>query len=183
MRAIADLLTLSRAALALPFAWSLCAREGAAVAPLVLFALAALTDVLDGRIARAHGEVSPAGRFLDHGADALFLFPALGVLAALGRLPAVLPAAATTAFALYVLEGWRQGGSLVDLVPSRAGAVAGVLNYVVAGLAAGSIWLGPSVLDGVLHAAALVVAALNGAAVLERLPRLVRVPEPTSAGR
>jgi hypothetical protein len=96
------------------------------------------------------------------------------VLAQQGRLPIVLPIAAMTAFALYVVDGWRRGGSLarIDLTGSRSGAVGGVLNYVVAGAATAAVWLDVAAIDGAIYGVALAVAAVNAAAALERLPRL-----------
>jgi CDP-diacylglycerol--glycerol-3-phosphate 3-phosphatidyltransferase/cardiolipin synthase len=76
-----NLLTLFRIALVpvfivlffLPLSW---AREGCAV----LFALAAVTDWLDGYFARRMGLVSPIGAFLDPVADKLMVAAALVLL-------------------------------------------------------------------------------------------------------
>ncbi|HKO67974.1 MAG TPA: CDP-alcohol phosphatidyltransferase family protein, partial [Burkholderiaceae bacterium] len=50
-----------------------------------LFILAAITDALDGYIARRYGAVSKLGEFLDPVADKLMVSAALIVLLALGR--------------------------------------------------------------------------------------------------
>jgi hypothetical protein len=74
------------------------------------------------------------------------------------------------AFSLYLLDGWRQGGGIrtLALVPSRFGALAGVGNYVVAGLAALALAHGPGRLDAVVQSAGSVTALLNVLAILER---------------
>lgn len=184
MKRTADLCTLLRIALAPVFAWVVAvAHHAASPGPLAVYAVAALSDFVDGRLARAAGTGTARGRLFDHGADALFLFPTLAVLAAVGRISPLLPLAATMAFALYLVDGWRRGGTLaaVELAPSHFGAAAGVLNYVVTGLAAGALWVGPSGLDAVLRVVALGVAALNVAAAVERAPRLLAAGTPASA--
>jgi phosphatidylglycerophosphate synthase len=176
MKGAADLCTAARMLLAPVLAWQLALprAEGASVACWI-FALAAATDYLDGALARAAGTASRRGRVFDHGADALLLFPALCVLASAGRLPAVLPAAAIASFALYVLDGWRRGGSLaaMDLGGSRTGAIGGVLNYGIAGAAVAAGALDAPAADQAIYAAAFAVAAVNAAAVVERAPLLV----------
>jgi phosphatidylglycerophosphate synthase len=156
-------------------AWQLALpRAQASWVPFALYVIAAATDYVDGALARAQGTASRRGRVFDHCADAFLLFPSFVVLALQRRLPIVLPIAAMTAFALYVVDGWRRGGSLarIDLTGSRSGAVGGVLNYVVAGAATAAVWLDVAAIDGAIYGVALAVAAVNAAAALERLPRL-----------
>jgi phosphatidylglycerophosphate synthase len=178
----ADLCTWFRIALAPLFAWTVAESHATpSVWPLALFVAAALSDFADGRLARAGGAVAPGGRLFDHGADALFLFPALTVLAAVGRVPALLPLAATVAFTLYVAHGRRRRGANepIELVATQVGAYAGVLNYAVSGLAAGTLWIGPSMLDPVVRLAALAVALVNVGAILERAARQLRLAAAT----
>jgi cardiolipin synthase len=184
MTCAADVLTLLRVALAPLFAWMLLGCGDGSVGPLGVFTLAAASDFFDGRLARARGGGSSAGRMFDHGADALFLFPGLFVLAWTHRLPAALPLAATAAFGGYLLDGWRNGNGAktIELVPSRTGAAAGILNYAVAGLAAGAVWVGPGFLEVGLQASALVAVAVNGIAALERVRHLARPAVPQWAG-
>ena len=59
---------------------ALLGTPGAGLAAAVIFTLAALTDVLDGRIARARDQVSPLGVFLDLAADKVLVAGALVVL-------------------------------------------------------------------------------------------------------
>ena len=171
MKQAADLCTALRVVLAPLLAWQLgMPRGGAGWLPFAIFVVAASTDYVDGMLARAAGAASRCGRVFDHGADALLLFPSFLVLAVHGRVPVVLPGAAMTAFLLYVLDGWRRGGSLaeLELTGSRSGALGGVLNYCVVGVAAVAVALDVALLDRVLYAAAFGVAAVNVGAALER---------------
>ena len=67
----------------LPDAW--IAPHWKNVAACWIFILAAITDALDGYIARRYGAVSKLGEFLDPVADKLMVSAALIVLIALGR--------------------------------------------------------------------------------------------------
>jgi phosphatidylglycerophosphate synthase len=161
--------------LAPALAWELALpRSQASWVPFALYVIAAATDYVDGALARAQGTASRRGRVFDHCADAFLLFPSFVVLALQARLPTALPVAAMTAFALYVIDGWRRGGALtrIDLTGSRSGAVGGVLNYAVAGAAAAAAFLDVTAVDRVIYGVALAVAAVNAAAALERLPQL-----------
>jgi hypothetical protein len=94
-----------------------------------------------------------------------------------------LPCAAVAAFALYLFDGWRRGGSIgaIDLTSSRSGALGGVLNYAVVGAAAAAVWLDVRALDQMIHAAAFGVAAVNAAAAFERVQLLVTPARATPA--
>jgi len=176
MKRAADLCTGLRVLLAPVLAWQLAMprADGAALAVLV-FVVAAATDYVDGALARAAGVASRRGRVFDHGADALLLFPAFWVLAQGGRLPLVLPVAATTSFALYVFDGWQRGGGslgAVDLGGSRTGAIGGVLNYVIGGVVVTAGLFDAAALDQAIYGAAFAVAAVNAASAFERVPLL-----------
>lgn len=176
MRSVADLCTALRVLLAPVLAWQLfLPREQAGYVPFAVYVVAASTDYLDGALARAAGTASRRGRVFDHGADALLLFPAFWTLAQQSRIPFVLPLAAVSAFMLYLLDGWRRGGGLaaIELAASGSGAIAGVLNYVLAGAAAGAVFVDARAVDRAIYAVAFAVAGVNAVAALERLSLLV----------
>jgi cardiolipin synthase len=83
-------LTLSRIAALVPLAGLLALDDALArTVALVLFLAAAATDWLDGRLARARGEVSALGRCLDPIADKLLVATLLVMLLAAGEAPLV----------------------------------------------------------------------------------------------
>lgn len=71
---------------------------------LACMLLAIITDVSDGRIARARGTASAAGQLFDHSTDCLFVSSALAGAAYAGALTAWLPPLVLLAFAQYVLD-------------------------------------------------------------------------------
>lgn len=78
---MANLITLARIALVIPFtAMFFINAEWAMVAAFVIFALAALTDFLDGWVARKLGQTSALGAALDPIADKLLVAAALMLL-------------------------------------------------------------------------------------------------------
>jgi cardiolipin synthase len=98
----ANLLTLLRLLLALPFA--LAVREGAPLAASLVFAVAAASDFADGRLARRRGEISTLGGFLDHAVDAAFVSTGAAALASVGALPWLLAPLIAIAFLQYTLD-------------------------------------------------------------------------------
>jgi cardiolipin synthase len=105
-----NLLTLSRVA-AIPVLAALLALDSAGgdLAACGLFCAAAITDYLDGRIARHRGRISAFGRMLDPIADKLLVGAALFLLAADGRLsPVGVYAALLVLMREIVVSGLRE---------------------------------------------------------------------------
>lgn len=61
--------------------------SGHDVAALVLFAVAALTDCLDGQVARRTNQVSKLGKLLDPAVDTILMFTGVLGIVLVGRLP------------------------------------------------------------------------------------------------
>ncbi len=83
-----NVLTLARIPLALAAFWS--ALNGtylATIAAMVLFAIAAITDLLDGIIARRYGKITTFGKITDPIADKILVLGAFAVFSYLGLFP------------------------------------------------------------------------------------------------
>jgi CDP-diacylglycerol--glycerol-3-phosphate 3-phosphatidyltransferase len=78
-------LTALRAVLVAPVIWLVAAGEP--VIALGVFVAAAVTDVLDGALARRTGQATALGTFLDPLADKVLVVGTLGALAMLGAAP------------------------------------------------------------------------------------------------
>jgi len=96
------------------------------------FALAVVTDLADGRVARRRGEASPLGAKLDHTTDALFVSIGLGALAQLGVVPVALPPLVLLAFAQYARDSRALAGA--SLRASRLGRWNGIAYFVLLGI-------------------------------------------------
>lgn len=167
---VPDAITLSRLLLIAPFGWLLFAGFPRWSA-LGVFALAALTDGLDGYFARRLGQVSAAGARLDQTVDRVFTGLVVllllahawlrGGLAAQPDLPLLLGLAC--ARELVALPGvailWLRGGRLHHV--ERVGKIATALQSVTLG----AIILGVSWARDLALGCAL-VGALSGAAYL-----------------
>ena len=84
-----NLMTLGRIALIPVFLWLLVyeSRHNSFIAAAI-FAIAALSDWIDGWLARVSGKVTTLGRFLDPLSDKIIVLSALVELLRLGRVPA-----------------------------------------------------------------------------------------------
>jgi CDP-diacylglycerol--glycerol-3-phosphate 3-phosphatidyltransferase len=80
----------------------------------VVFALAAATDFVDGRIARARGEVSPLGIFMDLTADKVLVAGVLVAMVEVGLLPTWM--VALLLIRELVVQGVRQLAASADVV-------------------------------------------------------------------
>lgn len=162
---IPNLICVARVLLVAPVAAAILSR--AYPLALALFAFAAVSDALDGYLARHYGWITPLGQVLDPAADKLLMVVVLVVLAARGFVPAWLCAAAvlrdvviaTGAIAYRRLRGhWGVG-------PTRASKLNTVLaiayvTVVLAGLAHPAFV--PSLLVVATGAALLVTTVATG---------------------
>lgn len=87
-----------------------------AFAVLVIFTLAALTDKLDGHIARKRNEITNFGKFLDPIADKILVLAAMIILVEWNLLPAWIPI--VILFREFIVSGYRliaseKGGKVV----------------------------------------------------------------------
>jgi CDP-diacylglycerol---glycerol-3-phosphate 3-phosphatidyltransferase len=87
---------------------------GAGIIAFVVFVVAATTDVLDGRIARARGEVSPLGVFMDLTADKVLVAGVLVAMVEVGLLPTWM--VALLLIRELVVQGVRQVAATADVV-------------------------------------------------------------------
>lgn len=112
MRHIPNLICLLRIVLVIPLV--LAMRDGAQVLILVLFTVAAVSDALDGYLAKRFGWTSDLGRFLDPMADKLLLV------------------------SVFIAASW------LDIAPWWVAAIAIARDLVIAGGALiYRLWFGP----------------------------------------
>jgi CDP-diacylglycerol--glycerol-3-phosphate 3-phosphatidyltransferase len=87
---------------------------GGGLLAFVVFGLAAVTDFIDGRLARARNEVSPLGIFMDLTADKVLVAGVLVAMVEVGLLPTWL--VATLLIRELVVQGVRQVAASADVV-------------------------------------------------------------------
>ena len=127
---MANALTAVRLVLVLPFAFFMAkADERSAMFALVVWAVALITDFLDGPIARRRGTVTRWSGTFDHASDFLFVTSGLFAGATRGAFPWILPALITAAFAQYVVDSyWIHRHA--KLRGSKLGRYNGILYFV-----------------------------------------------------
>lgn len=127
---LANGLTALRALAVAPMVWSI--REGFWWTACLVFALAVITDLLDGRVARRRQEVSRLGGVFDHAVDAFFVCSGLAALSLEGFIPMALPTLIIVAFAQYALDSRVLEGKA--LRTSFLGRNNGIAYYVLLGI-------------------------------------------------
>ncbi len=111
----ANLLGIARiAATPVVIALMLPSTPGLGMAAFVVFVLAALTDYLDGWVARRRGEVSPLGVFMDLTADKVLVGGVLVAMVEVGLLPTWI--VATIVVRELVIGGIRQMAAAENIV-------------------------------------------------------------------
>jgi phosphatidylglycerophosphate synthase len=131
-----------------------------------LASAAAVTDFIDGRLARRLDAVSAAGRWLDSVGDVTFVLAALFSEVALGALPFYIPALIALSFTQYAVDSMILAHSEGGPVRSRLGHWGGIINYaLVLGFAFGPAL--PS-LPAAIRDFAPVLALFYASAIIER---------------
>jgi len=127
---IANLISASRFILAA--LWLFAAKAGAhqpaILGPIAL--AAAVSDVMDGRIARWMGHAYGIGRWLDAIADITFVLTALACEAVAGIIPFYIPVLISCSFAQYAIDSIAIRGSTVP-IRSRLGHWGGIVNFAL----------------------------------------------------
>jgi len=142
----------------------------------LLFAIAVVTDLCDGPVARRRGEASPRGALFDHAVDAVFVTALLAALAWRDVLTPLLPLLVATAFLQYVWDSDALRGQA--LRTSRIGRGNGIAYYVAAGIpvvrdALGLFWPADSLVQTIawLLVATTLLSMTERGVVLVRLRR------------
>src|SRR5262245_11632471 len=162
---VANALSSMRMLLAAAMPWLLLRGGGL---PLIVWGIAALSDYVDGPLARRRSEVSLAGAILDNVADVTFVLGGLAAASALGLVSWIVPVSIGLSAGAYAAASTRPRQETA-LARSRLGHWAGVVNYVCLGVVTGSVAWPDDRWRLVLETAAAATAGLNLAAVGSRL--------------
>ena len=177
---MANTLTTVRLLLVAPFAFFMTKGDArSAVFALLVWAVALITDFLDGPIARGRNTVTALSGTFDHTADFLFVTSGLFAGAYRGVFPWILPVLIVAAFSQYVIDSyWIHRHS--KLRGSKLGRYNGMMYFVPTCMEI-VIRLGARFLQPLLTALvwALVVSTL--VSMGQRL-RLSMLPEHLPAG-
>jgi cardiolipin synthase len=170
-----NLLTLSRIA-AIPLVVALVAlhRPGGDLGACIVFGIAAVTDYLDGRLARDRAQTSDLGRMLDPIADKLLVAAALMMLVGTGRLStfALYPAVVIMLREILVsglreyLAGVRVGLPVTRLAKWKTGMQMAALGTLLAGDGGAALlglpWLPASAIGEVMLWVAALLTLVTG---------------------
>lgn len=110
----------------------------------VLFTIAVVTDIADGRLARALNQTSPLGGLFDHATDATYVTLATAAIASLGLVNIWLAPLIALAFTQYALDSKALQGQ--SLRASQIGRLNGIMYFALVGTVIGSQLLGLSFL-------------------------------------
>ncbi len=176
----ANALTALRLILVFPSCWSIATGQLALAA--VVFCMAVASDVADGRVARARGEVSKFGGLFDHSVDASFVGLSLGALAMPGgqgdlAVTPLLPVLVFLSFTQYALDSKVLQGQ--SLRASVLGRYNGIGYFVVLGTAVigAALRLPAPILNPVVMVMAWLLVATTLASMLDRLLAYRKVPD------
>jgi phosphatidylglycerophosphate synthase len=86
----------------------------------------AISDLVDGRVARRMGIAGGVGRWLDSIADIIFVLTVLGCEAWSGAIPFYIPTLIAISFSQYAIDSALVAGAPIK---SRLGHFGGILNF------------------------------------------------------
>lgn len=145
-----------------------CLLVHGGVLPLVAWCVAAVSDYVDGPIARQRGGTSLRGAVLDNVADITFVIVGLTSAVVLELIPWLVPASIGLSGGWYAAASMRSHAADSTLARSRIGHWAGVVNYACLGLVTGAVAWPARGWSPVLATASVVTAGINLAAVASR---------------
>jgi phosphatidylglycerophosphate synthase len=165
----ANLLSVARFVLAI--AWLFAFEDGyRSAAALGGIAIAgAISDLLDGRVARRMGIAGGVGRWLDAIADITFVLTALACEASARAIPFYIPMLIALSFSQYAIDSMLLAGAPIK---SRLGHFGGIINFalvIVLGFAPP-----PTMPGNVVRALCPLLAIFYVAAIAERIVGYVR---------
>ena len=127
---------------------------------------AAVSDFIDGRVARRLGVASGSGRWLDGIADVTFVLAALICEAAAGSTPYYIPILIALSFSQYAIDSAFIGTRTAGPIRSRLGHWGGIINYALAITLA--IAPPPEIPGAIVRGASPLIAMFYIAAIIER---------------
>ncbi|MFT4518468.1 MAG: cardiolipin synthase [Halioglobus sp.] len=139
MLTLANALSVLRILLAAPTAWAV--TQGWWGLASLLLAVAIISDLFDGPVARKRGQDSAAGGLLDHSCDALYVVSAFAALSSLSMVPVLLPILVVFAFVQYVLDSNALKGK--TLRTNQLGRYNGIAYYALLVIAFAAALLAP----------------------------------------
>jgi cardiolipin synthase (CMP-forming) len=165
---------LSAVRFVLAAAWIVLYAAGAEArsAYAALAAAAAVSDFIDGPVARRFGVAAGAGGWLDPVADVAFVLAALGCEAARGAIPVYIPVLIALSFGQYAIDSLVMRSAVGGPIRSRLGHWGGVINYALVLALAFAPASGAAA--AMIRAAAPAIAAFYVAAIIDRALRYRR---------
>ena len=128
--------------------------------------LGAVSDFIDGRIARRLGTASGSGRWLDATADVTFVLAALFCESAAGAIPFYIPILIVLSFSQYMIDSVVLGEPAAGPIKSRLGHWGGIVNYALVIVLAFAP--PPSTIGAIIRDLAPLIALFYVAAISER---------------
>ena len=166
----ANLLTTLRLLMLLPTIAAILLQGWLAAS--VLFALAVVTDIYDGKLARKLTQTSPFCGLFDHATDAVYVTLCCAAIAEAGFINPVLHWLIPAAFLQYVVDSKALAG--IALRTSAIGKSNGIAYYALVGTVIGTQLLGWNLLQTPTRYVAWALVATTVLSMLDRGISLLR---------